>query len=360
MRTISSASIAVLACLTLALAAHAAARPAAPAKAVPAAAAPAAPDTVDLIILHVNDVHGQTQPVTEDGRSLGGYARLATAVDEIRKANRGTRVFLFHAGDEFSRGDDLTRATKGAANIAIMNRLKFDAWTPGNGDFYDGPAELLDRISEANFHCLAANVRYKDPDEPVGKPYYMEEAGPVRVAVVGLCRLSVDDPSFGKFVMADPTETARRVVAEVRPRADLVVALTHLGALTDQRLAGAVQGIDLVIGGHSHSAMTAGRVAKSPDGRDVLIAQAGEQLRYLGVVRVKMEKTATGYRLKEAAASLVPLDEKVKLDAAITALIARLAEQAGKSARPAEKPAAPAPTPAPAAPAEPKAPVPVG
>jgi len=288
-------------------------------------------------------VHGQTQPRRDGTRSVGGYARLATLVGEIRASSKSARVFLVHAGDEFSRGDELTRTTLGAANIAILNHLKFDAWTPGNGDFYDGAATLQARIREAHFPVLAANVKVRATGRPLGRPYVIEQAGPVRVALLGLCFLQPMSDSFEDFRATEPAKTAQELVPELRKQADVVVAMTHLGSWSDRRLAEAVDGIDVIIGGHSHSALASGERARSPSGKEVLICQAGEQLEYLGSVRLRLEKAEGGWRIKEATAQLIPLDEKVKLDPTVTALVARLANE---SAPAVETPKAETPVPA--------------
>ena len=111
----------------------------------------------------------------------------------------------------------------------------------------------------------------------------------------------------------------------LRKKADVVVAVNHIGFFGDVRLAGSVGGIDVIIGGHSHTVLPKGRRAKAPDGRQTLIAQAGQFLRYLGRVDLKLERKGEGWRIVASKATLIPLDAKVKLDPTVTALIARLA-----------------------------------
>jgi len=339
----------------------AAAPPAAPAAGSPPSAAPvsAAPETVDITILHLNDPHGRLEPYAQGAGSIGGYARVATMADDARAAGRAARVFLVHAGDEFSRGDDLTRASLGAANLAIMNHLKFDLWVPGNGDFYDGLTNIAARIREAKFPVLAANVKVKASDKPVAKPYVVEQAGPVRVAFLGLCFLQPLDASFDSFNVAEPLATARDLVPQLRKQADVVVAVTHIGAPFDRRLAETVPGIDVVIGAHTHNVFPRGLHYKAPDGRDVLVCMAGEYMNYLGKVDLKLAKAdgpsraagaGDGWRVASATDVLIPIDDKVKLDPTVKALIARLAEQYLKPAAPANsaapaRQAAPAPAP---------------
>lgn len=309
--------------------------------AAPAPPAPAATDRVAVTILHINDSHGHTEPYRLADRSVGGYARLATLVEGLRREGRAARIFLVHAGDEFSRGDELTRSTLGAANIALMNHVGFDAWVPGNGDFYDGAANLRTRMAEATFPLLAANVKVASTGQHFGKPYIIEKAGPVRVAFVGLCLVKDGDAASGGLKVADPVKTAAALVPELRKQADVVVAVTHLGLPEDDQLAAKTPGLDLVIGGHTHSVLDRGRAAKGPDGRPVLIVQAGENLQALGRVDLLLDKTAEGYRIVSAAASLIPIDATVKMDPTVTALLARWAEKIAPPAPKAEPAAKP-------------------
>ena len=98
-----------------------------------------------LVILHINDTHGHLEPHKVKERSVGGVARLAGLIKQIRRENPG-RVLLVHGGDVFSRGDAVTRHYKGRANIDLMNRMGYDAMVPGNGEYYWG----LEKVSIHN------------------------------------------------------------------------------------------------------------------------------------------------------------------------------------------------------------------
>ena len=316
--------LAVLFACSLATAADSAPAP----QAQPAAAG----ESVDLTFLHINDPHGHTGPYkTEDGRDVGGYARLATLIEGARQTTKAARVFLVHAGDEFSRGDALTESTHGAANVAIMNQLGFDVWTLGNGEFYTGWPVLKARIGEFKGAALAANVTVHDTKEPVGKPYVILQAGPVKVAFFGLCWLQPMDASYFTFRVADAQETAAQLVPELRKQADVIVGVTHHGSWLDKRIGGAVEGIDLMIGAHTHQVLEKGEHAKSPSGRDVLVVQAGCYMEYLGRVDLRVVKTDGVWRVSQSSAMLVPIDAKVKPDAATAAFIAKLSQASGKA-----------------------------
>ena len=292
---------------------------------VEAPASRPAADTVRLTLLHINDSHGRLEPHLFQDASWGGYARLKTAVDGIRASGDADAVLLIHAGDVFSKGDDLTQRTLGAANVTLMNYLKFDLWTPGNGEFYDGLPNLQARIKQANFDVITSNVMLPDRSATVGKSSVVRKVAGVRVGFLGMCTVRKRHETNKKLVVSSSLETARKLVPPLQKRADVVVAVTHIGFFGDVRLAGSVGGIDVIIGGHSHTVLPKGRRAKGPDGRDTLIAQAGEFLRYLGRVDLTLERRGEGWRIVASKATLIPLDAKIKLDPTVTALIAKLA-----------------------------------
>ena len=281
-------------------------------------------DTVQVTLLHVNDTHGQLQPKTSPGKSTGGVARLATAVEEVRSAGGARRVFLIHCGDEFSRGNALTRRSGGAANVTLMNHLKFDFWTPGNGEFYGDLDTLQKRFAEARFPVLAANVKLRATGRLLGREYIIDRAGAVRIAFFGLCQVKDETGAGAAVEQTDPIATARELVPRLAKQADVVVAVTHIGMLEDMQLATSVAGIDVILGAHTHTVLKNGFRTQGPDGKDVLICQAGDNYRFLGRVDLSLAPQDVGYRVAEAKAQLIPLDASIRLDPTVTALLARL------------------------------------
>ncbi|MCJ7545144.1 MAG: metallophosphatase [Phycisphaerae bacterium] len=316
------------------LAAH---RPPAVTSAADAAAAP-----VKVTILHTNDSHGQLEGLSTGGRQIGGAGRLATAVKrvrQVRQARQAARVLLVDCGDVFSRGDELTRRTVGAANVAVMNRLRYDLWVLGNGEFYSGLDVLRRRMAEADFPVLAANVTVDG--EALAKPYIIERAGPARIAFLGLCTVREESQENLGVDEADAIETARGLVPALRQQADVVVAVTHLGLPQDVRLAGAVEGIDLILGGHSHTVLQHGFRANAPTERQVLVCQAGDKYRYLGQVDLELSPKAAGggFQVANITAKLIPLDESVQPDPATDVLLTELKRASAPPPPPSSAPA---------------------
>ncbi len=287
---------------------------------------------IRVTFLHVNDVHGRVEEYNINDHSVGGYARLATAVQAVRAEKSADRVFLIHAGDEFSLhangepspGEKLTVSTKGAVNVALINQLGFDLWTPGNGEFYGGLANLRQRFGEFHGQTLSANLYGRLDGKLLFKPYVIQEVRGLRIAFFGLNFIHERHPACLMIRMDDPVETAKKLVPELRKQADFVVAITHLGLDADRKLAQSVNGIDLIIGGHSHTVLPSGAATKSPDGKDVVIAQAGEYLQYMGRVDLEVARDADGWDIQTLAPSLRKLDEKVQMDPTVKATIAKL------------------------------------
>jgi hypothetical protein len=295
-----------------------------------------------LTFIHINDPHGQMTSFPLNGKEGGGYARLATLAQQIRATNGAARSFLIHAGDEFSvkvdgphtLGTALSLDTHGAADITVMNALHIDMWTPGNGEFYGGLPNLQAAIRQAQFSTLTANVTQRETKQPLGKEFIIEQAGPVKVAFLGLGWIRPETLQTMPLTLSDPIATAKKLVPELRRQADVVVAVTHIGLVADGRLATAVEGIDLILGGHSHSVVPKGLWANLPSGRKTLICQAGDYLRRAGVVDMKLALKDGQWQITDQTARLVALDEQVKPDETVVQLIDSMAKSRGVKAPP--------------------------
>ena len=147
-----------------------------------------AADRKTLTILHTNDIHGH---ITNwrgwegdlAGRTLGGFDRLATAVKRAR--SESDNLLLLDAGDAI--GDTLVAgSTEGKAVVELMNALRYDALTLGNHEPDFGMDVLRQRIGEAQFHVVAANVVDSRSKRLFTKPYVVRSVGGVKVAILGI------------------------------------------------------------------------------------------------------------------------------------------------------------------------------
>lgn len=209
-----------------------------------------------LTLLHTNDLHGHAYLPGQ----AQGLTRLAPLIRQIRAEM--PNVVLLDAGD-IIHGTPEEKEFAGRPLLSAMNTLAYDAATVGNHEFDFGQARLRDAMDFARFPMLSANVTDEKTGKPWGglKPYVVVERGGVRVGVFGLTTpttVGIEWPrTLAGIQFTDPDEAARRVAAHLRDseKADVVVCLSHLGYQPDRKLAEAVSGIDLILGGHSHTVL---------------------------------------------------------------------------------------------------------
>ena len=280
-----------------------------------------ASDTVDLVVLHINDTHGKLSPYSLGGYKVGGIGRLSTLVKQIRAENPG-RVLLLHAGDIFSRGEPVVIYTGGYVNLLAFEKMGFDAITPGNGEFYFGIENLKRQTSRVSTPFVHANVTYKHHDGPIFPPYLIKEVQGVKVGILGLGLIRPWHQSSQTLKLHDAVETAKQYMPELRPKVDFLIALTHIGVKNDSLLAAAVPELDLIVGGDTHTRLnTPSRIARANGEGSVAIVQARHYYQFLGRVDVQLQKAARGYRVMRLNGKLLPLDGQIVRDSKIEALI---------------------------------------
>lgn len=216
-----------------------------------------------LIILHTNDTHCQIEPYNKKGDTLGGVLRRNEVIEEYRKENPD-RLLLLDAGD-FSQGTPYFNFFEGVAEINLMNKMGYDAATLGNHEFDNGEKALGKRLKKARFEIVCANYTFSDKNlKKIVKPYTVIEKNGLKIGIFGLTvnfegLLSPHLVEGVKF--EDPILVAEKIVKQLREneKCDLVICLSHLGfspeqenAASDTLLARKINGIDIIIGGHTH------------------------------------------------------------------------------------------------------------
>ncbi len=247
---------------------------------------------------------------------VGGAARLAALVERIRAENQrlGRHTLLLMAGDLFL-GSSLSALYKGQAELDFLKRLSPDAMTLGNHEFDFGMEVLRERIRQAGFPVISANI-YRGRDRLFPPVAFKDVAG-LRVAVLGLitpdtAQLAHPDKIAG-ITFGDPVAEAKKLAAEVRAGSDLFIALTHTGVEIDKRLAGEVPGLDVVIGGHDHVALL-----EPLKVGDVWICQAQYRGLYLGRLDLKIE----GKKITKVGGRLIPVTEELPEDMEVKEMVA--------------------------------------
>jgi 2',3'-cyclic-nucleotide 2'-phosphodiesterase (5'-nucleotidase family) len=310
---------------------------------------PGADEIVPLNILHHNDSHGNLAK-----GSFVGFTQLATLIKQERLHNPD-RTLLFNAGDSI-QGDAMMYYFKDAGGgiasdgtvlpanlqmnpfIAVMNSLNYTAMTLGNHEFNFGSKVFVDVFSQANFPILGANVAdsgaygINKVTTASGKPVVnvrdslsvtlpTGNSVPLKVGILGLTNHRVPNyelPSnIPGLTFSDPIVKAAELVPGLRAANDVVLALTHIGFTenpssvevdknVDTNLATTVNGIDAIIGAHSHtdpSKQTAysgiykylPAILAAPDGKPDLVTQAYRYNNYLGEVVIGLRLNGSGY-----------------------------------------------------------------
>ena len=244
-----------------------------------------------IVLLHTNDIHGHVTAWRGwegdlAGESVGGFDRLAEAVKTERERAGADHVLLLDAGDAI--GDTmLADLTKGRAVLECMAALRYDAMALGNHEPDFTAAILRDYIADGKVPMLAANVRADG--ELIARPFLIKEVGGVKVGVLALAYPNTPFTTAQKNVESlawdeDSAAVARKFIPIMRAQgAQLIILLTHLGLGADVKLAEAVPGIDVIVGGHSHNRMQRAKQVGS-----TLIVQAGAHLSDLGLLELRL------------------------------------------------------------------------
>ena len=178
--------------------------------------------------------------------------------------------------------------------MKAYNMMGYDAFTPGELDLSLGIDDLIKMSRQADFPFLAANLLNRQSNEPIFKPYVIkeiQEVGGMKVGIFGLIsnRLSNSGSPPAereKFKIADPIETAKKVVAVLKPQCRIIVALAHLEADEERMLADKVHGIDFIVNGHRTRAQAAPQLVNHTQ-----IFVAGARGEFLGQTDLFRQKT---------------------------------------------------------------------
>ncbi|MBO4327076.1 MAG: 5'-nucleotidase C-terminal domain-containing protein [Clostridia bacterium] len=231
-----------------------------------------------LTILHSNDIHGDFLPsVGSDNIEKGGLARLSGYVKKVRGEEEN--VIYLNAGDMF-RGSVIDSEFRGLSTIELMNMLAPDASTIGNHEVDYGVAHLLFLEKCARFPIVNADLYITLNNTRLFKPYINLEAGGMRIMVLGLLTEEViastkSEKVIGTYLnVAEAAKEVGIIADNYRTKdTDIFILLTHIGIEKDRELAALLNpdwGVDMIIGGHSHTFMDEAEVVNG-----IPIVQAG-------------------------------------------------------------------------------------
>ncbi|MCX8996823.1 5'-nucleotidase C-terminal domain-containing protein [Rhizobiaceae bacterium BDR2-2] len=301
----------------------------------------------DLNILHINDLHSRIEPINafdstcsasekEKNECFGGIARVKAAIDARRAALAGSNILVLDAGDQF-QGSLYYTSYKSAPIAEFMNGIGFDAMAIGNHEFDDGPQELAKFIDALQFPLISGNT-LAGLDSPVANKfegYIIKELGGEKVAVVSVLATDTDETSSpgDSILFGDEISYLKDAVREIEEQGvNKIVLLSHVGYERDKEIAAAVDGIDVIVGGHSHTYLSstddkaAGpypTLVKAPNGVDVPIVTAYAYSKYLGELKVTFDDNGV---VTAAAGAPILLDSSITPDPAYETRVAELGQ----------------------------------
>ena len=264
-----------------------------------------------LTLLHSNDMHGDFLAEAKDNKDVGGVSLLSGYIKDVR--NTEENVIYAIAGDMF-RGSIIDSEYKGFSTIELMNFLAPDIVTLGNHEVDYGLAHLLFLEKCAKFPIVNANMYIKTNHVRLFNPYKVINVGDMNILFIGIITEEVlastrSEEIIGTFV--DVWDAAKQVGTIVdnykTTKIDLTVLLTHIGFEEDKRLAELLDpewGVDLIIGGHSHTLLTKPKVVNG-----VPIVQVGVGTDQIGRFNITIDTDE--HKMVDYTWSVIPINSQI-------------------------------------------------
>ncbi len=300
-----------------------------------------------LNILHINDWHSRiesnnkfesTCSAEEEGKGecFGGAARLITAIKQEREKLKDQNVVLLSAGDNF-QGSLFYTTYKGKAEGEFLNDMGFDAMALGNHEFDDGEDALVPFIDQAKFPILGVNIKPNNQSKANGKikPSVVLEIGGEKIGIIGAVTTETPEiASPGPNIQIE--DDVANIAAEVKKLSSegvsKIIALTHIGYPREMEMIAKIPGVDVVVGGHSHTLLSNNPDDKAagpyptwvdnPLGYKVPVVQAASYSKVLGELNVTFNDIGI---VKEAKGDPLWLDKSIIPDPAVLKRVAELA-----------------------------------
>lgn len=255
------------------------------------------PKETTLLILQTSDTHSCVEPYAKT--NTAGYLRRATLIDSLRQ-NVDPDLLLFDCGD-YSQGSLYYNLFHGETEIRLMNAMHYDAATIGNHEFDSGEENMKRLFTLADFPTLCVNYDVSGTClADVVKPYTVIERKGLRIGVFGVCPPMeglVATKNYVGITYLDPIAEANKVISILRKeeRCDVVLCLSHLGwqteeSIDDVRFIAGTSGIDLLLGGHTHSIFDEPAYYPNTDGDSIPIMHTGKNASRVGAITLHVTR----------------------------------------------------------------------
>ncbi len=260
-------------------------------------------------ILHFNDFHAQVLPFKKDFNDRETNAGIARLVYEIKKHKKQNTLLM--VGGDILQGTPFSTIFKGEESFSMLNHL-IDYMVLGNHEFDYGQENLQKLIKMSRFKIFSSNVIYQNGAPYFRETHFIHKMNGIKLGIFGLTTQETYITTHPKNVQGlkflDEIPTARKMVSQLKQQgAKIIIALNHIGYRNDIALARAVPGIDVIVGGHSHTLLENGvRINQT------LITQAYAYGLYLGVIKLVVS-LRTG-KLLQSHASVVKITPRTPED----------------------------------------------
>lgn len=267
-------------------------------------------DTHGCLELHDEFFWGGNGPIL---KKVGGFSRISQYVKNLR--NEKENVLFLDGGDLFHGTLPLV-ASKGEAILPILEKMKLDGFVLGNWDYAYGKKQLQHLIENLPFPALSCNVFDDETQKEFVKPYVIKELNGIKIGIIGLTYPYVDitmPPDFSQGLsFTKGVKEVKQSVAALKGQADVIVLLSHMGLPLDVKLVSLVEGIDIVLSGHSHD-----RIKKPIIHNGTYIVQAGSSSSFIGRLDVEFKNGA----ISDIEYELIEMDESFEEDEEIKAMV---------------------------------------
>ena len=245
-----------------------------------------------LVIIHTNDTHSHFDPVRGGERDgLGGIVERAAFVDSIRSVYPPEKVLMLHAGD-FNQGTSYHTELGGSLEPKIVNAMGYDCITLGNHELDEGIESLAARLSVIDCPVVCANCEFPEILQQYVTPATVVERGGMRIGIIGMesdIATMVAAPTAQRIRQLDNVEVVNKWAEHLRKedKCNFVILLSHLGYQEDQDIVPLVKGLDLVIGGHSHTFVDDIIYVKDARGKKIPIITDGCWGLQMGLIKIR-------------------------------------------------------------------------
>jgi len=279
-------------------------------------------------ILYINDYHGHIRPFKAhftDEHKVGGMARIATVIKSIKQENADKSIpTIFLCAGDVLQGTPMSTMFKGEPDFICLNKIGLNGMVVGNHEFDYGQENLNKLRKLADFPILGGNVVSERGNAPVFTSFFTRNIRGIHINTLGLVTEETPITTHPKNVVGllflNPIATSKNILAEKKPEG-ITIALTHLGFDVDKKLAESTEGIDIIIGGHSHTKVDTPFVVNN-----TIICQAYEYGEFVGRLDLDIEDgKIVGFK-----GELIPVTEDIEEDSTVKTVISEYAKRLDK------------------------------